>query len=119
MLKTLWITPVALAALSGPLAADEEGTLLQAQLNGFGQVPPVITTGMGKFRARINPGGTITYNLKYSQLTGTGAVNFGDVHFGQDQVNGGIIILLCSNVPVAAGITVPPDTPPCPSGAGT
>ena len=42
MLKTLWIAPVVATAwllgLSGPVAADD--SLLQAKLDGFGQVPP-------------------------------------------------------------------------------
>jgi len=123
MLKTLWIAPVVslslLPALSVPLAADEEGTSLQAQLNGFGQVPPVITRGMGKFQASINPDGTVTYTLRYSRLTGTGAVNFADIHFGQEQVIGGIIVFLCSNVMIGGGVNVPPGTQTCPSGKGS
>jgi hypothetical protein len=124
MLKTLWIAPIVvisslLAALSVPSAADEEGASLQAQLNGFEQVPPVNTTGTGTFTGRVNANGTITYVLTYSNLSATGAVNFGDIHFGQKHFTpNGIIILLCSNVPVAAGVPVPAGTPPCPNTSG-
>lgn len=90
----------------------------RADLNGFQQVPPVITTGTGKFNGNFYAN-RITYTLQYSQLTGTGAVNFADIHFGQKQVNGGIILFLCSNVSMVEGITVPTGTPPCPSGTGT
>lgn len=88
---------------------------MQAHLNGFQQVPPVITTGTGKFNGSINADdGTITYTLQYSQLAGTGAVKFADIHFGQNQVNGGVILFLCSTDNPAA----PPGTPACPNGAG-
>jgi len=112
-------------ALSAPVWAAHSSpqadvTSLQAHLDGFGQVPPVITTGTGRFQASINADGTITYTLRYSQLAGTGAVNFADIHFGQRQANGGVILFLCSNVPVAGGgIIVPAGTPPCPNGTGT
>jgi hypothetical protein len=120
-MKKLLIAPIVaspwLLALGGPVAADS--SLLRAKLDGFGQVPPVITTGMGKFQARINPDKTISYTLQYSQLMGTGAVNFADIHFGQEQVNGGIIVLLCANVPPEGGVNVPPGTQMCPSGKGS
>jgi hypothetical protein len=114
MLKTLWIAPVVslslLPALSVPLAADEEGTSLQAQLNGFEQVPPVNTTGTGTFRGNINANGTITYVLTYSKLSATGAVNFADIHFGQEHFTpNGIILVLCSNQsPTDPGGIIPP-----------
>jgi hypothetical protein len=112
-------------ALSAPVWAAHSSpradvTSLRAHLNGFGQVPPVITTGKGSFSGTINADGTITYTLRYSQLAATGAVNFADIHFGQRQANGGVILFLCSNVPVAGGgITVPAGTPPCPNGMST
>jgi hypothetical protein len=120
MLKTLLIAPVVatpwLLMLSGPVAADD--SLLRARLDGFGQVPPVISTGMGKFQASINPDKTVSYTLKYSQLEETGAVIFADIHFGQKCKTGGIIVFLCANVPMGAGITVPAGTQMCPSGKG-
>jgi hypothetical protein len=125
MFKTLWTAPVVslslLSALSGPLAADEENTSLQAQLNGFEQVPPVNTTGTGSFEGHINADGTITYKLTYSKLSATGAVNFADIHFGQEHFTpNGIILLLCSNQsPTNPGGIIPPaGTPPCPNTSG-
>ena len=107
-------------ALGGPFATGDASDIsLQANLDGFGQVPPVITTGMGSFKARINTNGTITYTLTYSQLAGTGEVNFADIHFGQKQNTGGIIFFLCANQVTEGGITVPPGTPQCHNGAGT
>ena len=136
-MKTLRIAPVVailgLLGLGAPVAApdpplradlDDKGENFQSRAfcgndADFQQSPPVITTGMGKFNASINADGTIAYKLQYLKLTGTGDVNFADIHFGQEKVNGGIILFLCSNVPVAVGITVPPDTPLCPKGTGT
>ena len=102
-LKPLWILAVLVilrlvAAPSGPLAAEEKGTFLQAQLTGFEQVQPVNTTGSGKFRAQINADGTVSYELTYSNLSMTGVVLFADIHFGQKHFTpNGIILLLCSN----------------------
>src|SRR5512135_2975044 len=86
-----------------------------ADLNGFHQVPAVITTGTGNISVSTDDeAGTITYTLQYSHLAKTGAVNFADIHFGQDQANGGIILFLGSNVPTAGTTPVPADTPPAP-----
>jgi CHRD domain len=93
----------------------------QADLDGFQQVPAVITTGTGNIEVDTDDeAGTITYTLQYSGLAKTGAVNFADIHFGQNQANGGIILFLCSNVTMAGNIPVPagtPPAPPAPSGA--
>jgi hypothetical protein len=126
MLKTLWIAPVVvilgLGGLSGPLAADEEGTSLQAKLDGFGQVPPVITTGQGTFRGHINADGTISYKFTYSKLSATGVVSWADIHFGQEQFTpNGIIYFFCANS-FPTGFILPPGTPvppPCPSTSAT
>lgn len=88
----------------------------QADLNGFQQVPAVITTGTGHINVSTDDeAGTITYTLQYSQLAQTGVVNFADIHFGQNQANGGIILFLCSNVTMTDMMTpVPANTPPAP-----
>src|SRR5512142_2970648 len=94
-----------------------------ADLNGFHQVPAVITTGRGNISLSTDDeAGTITYTLQYSQLAKTGEVRFADIHFGQSQANGGIIVFLCSNVTTAGGDQIPvpagtPAAPPAPVGA--
>src|SRR5262245_61425520 len=74
-MKMLWIAPVVagvgLIGLIGSSAAakDEPPHTLKAILDGFHQVPPVITEGTASFSGRINDDGTITYTLKYKNLT--------------------------------------------------
>ena len=119
-MKMLWIAPVAVVGFIGfsmagdTRAGDERPTICGAALDGFGQVPPVITTGMATFKVRINHNGTITYKLSYSKLTGAGLVRFTDVHFGQEQNTGGILFFMCSNVPTAPSQGVPPTAPGVP-----
>jgi hypothetical protein len=142
-MKALWIAPVAVLGFFGfsptgdTRAGDERPIICGAALDGFGQVPPVITTGMATFKVRINHNGTITYKLSYAKLAGTGEVLFADVHFGQQQNTGGILFLLCANVATAPSQGVPPlpgpppgttvpgtvnvptGTQACPAGKGT
>jgi hypothetical protein len=87
----------------------------QADLDGLQQVPAVITTGTGNINVSTDDeAGTITYTLQYSHLAKTGEVRFADIHFGQNQANGGIIVFLGSNVTTAGTTPVPADTPPAP-----
>jgi hypothetical protein len=76
------------------LAHDNNGKRgLKAFLSGYSEVPANSTTGVGKFKARIN-GDTIEYKLKYRDLEG-GAVSAAHIHFGQRDVNGGVSAFLC------------------------
>jgi hypothetical protein len=50
---------------------------------------------------------TITFRLRYQDLQGE--VTQAHIHLGQEDVNGAIVLFLCSNLP-----DPPPDTPPCP-----
>jgi hypothetical protein len=65
-----------------------------ARLNGFQQVPAIITNGTGTFRAELNPDGrSIFYTLSYFDLGST--VHFAHIHVGQAGANGGVIVFLC------------------------
>jgi hypothetical protein len=64
-----------------------------AFLTGYEEVPSISTTGVGKFKARLN-GDTIEYTLKYRDLEG-GAVSAAHIHFAQRGVNGGVSAFLC------------------------
>src|SRR2546428_14187048 len=73
-------------------ASDDDGVLLQANLSGFEEVPPKVTTGTGRFRATIN-GNWVSYELTFSELA-TSA--FGrHIQFGHGRVNGGLLPFLC------------------------
>ncbi len=77
-------------------------------LNGFEEVPSVSTTGGGQVEAAVNRSGdTLHYKLHYRNLEGT--VQQSHIHFGQEGVNGGIVVFLCSNLGNGT-----PRTPACP-----
>lgn len=89
---------------------------LKALLTGQEEVPVVITTGNGTFSAVISKDETeINYELSYSDLESNATQ--AHIHLGQRNVNGGIAVWLCSNLPS-------PPTPagfnqPCPLRSGT
>lgn len=94
-----------------PLAAVAE--TMQAELTGFEEVPAVSSNGSGSFRAEIDEAaGAVSYELSYRGLEGS--PQQAHIHFGQQGVNGGIAVFLCSNLP-----NPPPGTPGCPTPAGT
>ena len=106
-----------MVALGTALAyAQSNISRLKALLTGREEVPVVLTTGNGTFSAVINKDETeITYQLSYSDLESDATQ--AHIHLGQKNVNGGIAVWLCSNLPS-------PPTPPgfdesCPPRAGT
>lgn len=84
-------------------------------LTGEQEVPVISTTGKGEFRATINTGdSSISYQLWYTGLEGN--VTQAHIHLGQEDVNGGISVWLCSNL---ASPPTPAGVQPCPSPGGT
>jgi hypothetical protein len=82
----------------------------RANLEGFEEVPIVSTTGEGRCNTRIREkaiGSTIEVELSYENLAGN--VQQAHIHLAQRDVNGGIVLFLCSNLP-----SPPAGTPPCP-----
>jgi hypothetical protein len=81
---------------------------VRARLTGYEEVPAVSTDGRGKFRARVRASAEeIQFELRYQDLSG--AVQQAHIHLGQRDVNGGVSVFLCSNLP-----DPPPDTQACP-----
>jgi hypothetical protein len=77
-------------------------------LNGFKEVPSVITNGTANFQLQINAArNSISYQLSYSGLSSH--VTQAHIHIGQRGANGGIIVFLCDNTGKA-----PSGTPACP-----
>jgi hypothetical protein len=84
-------------------------------LTGYEEVPAISTPGKGEFRATITPGDTsITYQLWYTDLEAP--VTQAHIHFGQEGVNGGISVWLCSNL---ASPPTPAGVQPCAAPGGT
>jgi hypothetical protein len=92
----------------GATATAGGGIPIEATLSGYSEVPPISTTATGTFTANItaNPT-TITYTLTYSNLSSTASM--AHIHFGQQDVNGGIVAFLCGGG----------GKPACPATGGT
>jgi CHRD domain len=84
---------VTVAVVAVAPAHDKNGKSgLKAFLSGYQEVPANSTTGVGKFKARLN-GATIEFKLRYTGLEAP--VKFAHIHFGQRDVNGGVAAFLC------------------------
>ncbi len=84
------------SAQEGEDEPERERRGLFASLNGFQEVPAVVSSGRGSFRARVRSDRTeIHYRLRYGRLEGE--VTQAHIHIGQRGVNGGIAVVLCSN----------------------
>lgn len=98
-------------ALALPAAAHDNH--YKANLDGFEEVPAVLSPAVGKFTARLNKAGTeLAYELRYEDFANT--VTQAHIHFAQKGVNGGIVVFLCSNLGNG-----PAGTPACPPGSAT
>ena len=74
----------------------------QAFLDGFQEVPPVLTTAEGRFQGKVNDiESEIAYELEYSGMVSH--VRAAHIHFGQPGVNGGIMVFLCDNTGAEPG----------------
>jgi hypothetical protein len=71
----------------------------EARLAGVNEVPPVSTTGVGRFEALLVPDAdVIAFRLTYANLEGGVAPVtplVAHVHFGPTKVNGGVMFFLC------------------------
>jgi len=109
--RSRWLL-LALALAAGSAFADGP-RVLRTGLSGDEEVPAVSTTGKGQLRLFVYPDQTtIAYELNYSGLQADATQSH--IHFGQPAVNGGISVVLCSNIG-----TGPAGTQPCPLRGGT
>src|SRR5262245_58429085 len=89
------------------VSADEEGQF-SARLNGFREVPPILTNGRGIFTATLDASGTsLSFTLTFFTLSSTATV--AHIHFAQAGVAGNIIAFLCGGG----------SKPACPAAGGT
>jgi hypothetical protein len=94
-------------------ADRDDVVILKANLTGFQEVPPRLTTGHGTFRAKLDASNqSISFTETWTGLTGntvpSGHVLFSHIHFGQPGVAAGIMVFLCG--PTGA---TNPDKPAC------
>jgi hypothetical protein len=91
------VAVVAALAVVGVAVAGGGERNLREQLSGYEEVPAISTTGSGDFRAQIERfDDEIHYRLSYRDLES--AVTQSHIHLGQEAVNGGISVFLCSNL---------------------
>jgi CHRD domain len=89
---------------------------IRATLTGFEEIPAISTPAGGTFTATQVSPGVFEYELSYSGLEANATQ--AHIHFGQEDVSGGIAVWLCSNLPSPP---TPPglSLPPCPLTGGT
>ena len=75
--------------------ADNDGTYShRARLSGFGEVPPKLVDGSGRFTGTLSEDKTsISWTISWTGLTGPAQA--AHIHFGQTQVNGAVVVFFC------------------------
>ncbi len=107
LLAGIFATGLTLSAASA--LADREMEF-KARLKGVNEVPSVSTGASGRFEVEIDRrSGEGRWKLRYDGLEGN--VLQAHIHFGQKDVNGGVSVFLCSNLPSPP---TPPGTQTCP-----
>jgi hypothetical protein len=102
---------VLILAISG-IVISQNYRQIRERLSGYQEVPAVSTAGNGVFTARISKdGSSVDYELNYADTESP--VTQSHIHFGQQGVNGGISVFLCSNLGNG-----PAGTQPCPPAPG-
>ena len=88
-------------------ADTDDDTTFRARLTGFGEVPPKLVNGNGRFTGTLSDDGTsISWTLTWTGLTGPAQV--AHIHFGQPQNTGSPVVFFCGGG----------GRPACPDGPG-
>ncbi len=85
----------------------ERNRTFETTLISLEEVPSILATGSGRFEARLNGTGSLTYRLTFSGLTSPAL--FSHIHLAQRPVNGAVVIFLCGGG----------NKPACPPNGGT
>jgi len=82
-------------------------TTFRARLTGFGEVPPKLVDGQGRFTGTLSAdGNSISWTVNWAGLTGPAQA--AHIHFGQPQNVGSVVVFFCG----VGG------RPACPDGPG-
>jgi hypothetical protein len=108
VLLGLTVASLAIASSQGGIhgkrnVGGPSGTQFTADLIGHSEVPAIHTNGTGKLMLTINSDNTMAFTLTYSGLSSPAAM--AHVHFGQPNVNGGVVFFFCGG-----------SKPACPAG---
>src|SRR2546426_11018234 len=93
------LAAVALTVLAAPIASTaredrDDVTTYRARLTGFGEVPPKLANGQGKFTGALSAdGASISWTLSWSDLTTPAQA--AHIHFGQPQNTGSGVGFSC------------------------
>jgi hypothetical protein len=99
--------------IAAAAVAGDHGRDFKTHLTGYEEVPSVSTIAGAEVGAEVNRAGTeLRYRLSYRNLEGD--VQQSHIHLGQEGVNGGISVFLCSNLGNG-----PAGTPACPPAPAT
>jgi hypothetical protein len=83
-------------ALASSAIAHDRKNRIEIRLKSYNEVPAVSSPAAGRFEATYDEvSGAISYELSYSGLEGE--VRQAHIHFGQQGVNGGIMVWLCQS----------------------
>src|SRR5262245_1347386 len=94
-MKKICFFVLAVMALAGMAqSASAQAVRLRASLIGADEVPATSSTATAEFSATISRDGSITFTLTFEGLAANAAASH--IHFGQQNVNGGVTIFLCS-----------------------
>src|SRR3989442_1263100 len=89
------LAAVALTVLAAPIASTarddrDDVTTYRARLTGFGEVPPKLVDGQGRFTGTLSAdGASISWTLTWADLTGPAQA--AHIHFGQPQNTGSVV----------------------------
>ena len=106
------LAAVALMSLAAPITSTarddrDDVTTYRARLTGFGEVPPKLVNGQGKFTGALSAdGASISWTLTWSELTTPAQA--AHIHFGQPQNTGSVVVFFCGGG----------GRPACPDGPG-
>ena len=102
---------VGVTGFTGAALAGGNGRDFETDLSGYEEVPAVSTAGGGQADVEVaRDDESLRFTLRYRALESP--VSQAHIHFGQKDVNGGIVIFFCSNLGNG-----PAGTPPCPQPA--
>lgn len=90
---------IALLAVATFQAAATDSSGVEVRLHGFNEVPAISSAAHGRFKAWLDAGGIVRYELSDSGLEGE--VRQARIHLGQRGVNGGIMVGLCQTAATA------------------
>jgi hypothetical protein len=91
------VAALGVVVITAAAVAGDQGKI-RTSLNGFEEVPAILTTGEGTFKAQLSPSAQeIRYELSYSGLEGGNTPTQAHIHIAQESVNGNISVWLCGS----------------------